>query len=230
MRQDRSAPQGLPLRQPRRNRWASQITLTYSATSDKNGRLYRPTVVVIERFTPKPAANDQLLTSLEQCEQIAAGRMGHSNACAAKLLNYGVGVEPKALTYTSWARPGIRSDEVDAIISSARINNPLDGITGVLIFNGAAFLQILEGGQSAVDDLARRLASDPRHSNMSIRDERLISARTFPDMSMAYLRLEDGKFDGETAVKRALERDLPSPLRNIVLGMVSTIVRASPPT
>lgn len=109
-------------------------------------------------------------------------------------------------------------------MSSARMNNPLEGITGVLIFNGAAFLQILEGGQSAVDDLARRLASDPRHSNMSIRDERLISERTFPDWSMAYLRLEDGKFDGETAVKRALERDLPPPLRNIVLGLVSTIV------
>ena len=116
-------------------------------------------------------------------------------------------VKPKALTYTSWARPGLRPDEVDAILLSARINNPLDGITGVLIFNGTSFLQILEGGQSAVDDLARRLASDPRHSNMSIRDERLISARTFPDWSMAYLRIEGGKFEGEQAVTRALERD-----------------------
>lgn len=137
-------------------------------------------------------------------------------------------METKALTYTSWARPGIRPEDVNAIIAAARINNPLDGITGVLIFNGTGFLQILEGGQSAVDHLAKHLASDPRHSNMSIRDERLISARTFPDWSMAYLRLDDGEFEGEGAVKRALERDLPQPLRNIVAGMVSMIVRPGP--
>ena len=137
-------------------------------------------------------------------------------------------METKALIYTSWARPGIRSEEVDAILSLARINNPLDGITGVLIFNGTAFMQILEGGKSAVDDLASQLAGDPRHSNMSIRDERLITARTFPDWSMAYLRLEDGKFEGEQAITRALERDLLPPMRNIVLGMANLIVRPGP--
>lgn len=94
----------------------------------------------------------------------------------------------------------------------------------MLIFYGAAFLQILEGGQAAVDGLVGRLASDPRHSNMSVRDDGPISARMFPDWSMAYLRLETGKFDGERAVQQALERDLPPRLRNIVLGMVSTIV------
>ena len=134
----------------------------------------------------------------------------------------------KVLIYTSWARPGIEAGEVEAIVASAKVNNPLDGITGVLIFNGTAFLQILEGGASAVDGLARRLASDRRHSNMSIRDERPIAQRTFPDWSMAYLRLEDGKFDGEEAVQRALERDLPLHLRNIVLGIVSAVTGTKP--
>lgn len=133
-------------------------------------------------------------------------------------------VDLKALTYTSWARPGIRPDEVDSIVMSARINNPLNGVSGVLIFNGVAFLQILEGGPDAVDGLVRRLASDPRHSNMSVRDEGPIPARLFPNWSMAYLRLETGKFEGERAVQQALERDLPPRLRNIVLGMVSAIV------
>ena len=121
----------------------------------------------------------------------------------------------KALTYTSWARPGIRHDEVESILSSARINNPLDGITGVLIFNGTAFMQIIEGGEAAVDSLAERLASDPRHSNMSIRDQRQIVARTFPDWSMAYLRLENGEFEGERGRQGAAKR-LPQPLRNVV--------------
>jgi hypothetical protein len=46
---------------------------------------------------------------------------------------------------------------------------------------------------------------------------------------MAYLRLEDGEFVGDHAVNRALARDLPRPLRNIVLGILTPIVQAGPP-
>lgn len=138
-------------------------------------------------------------------------------------------MELKALTYTSWARPGIKADEVDSILSSARINNPLDGITGVLIFNGDAFMQIIEGSEAAIDHLTARLTADPRHSNMSIRDQRAIEARAFPDWSMAYLRLENGEFEGEAAVTRALSRDLPQPLRNIVMGLTHSLVKVERP-
>jgi len=133
------------------------------------------------------------------------------------------------LTYTSWARPGIRPDEVEAILASARINNPLEGISGLLVFNGDSFMQILEGSESAVDGLTARLRSDPRHSDMAVRDERVIEARTFPDWSMAYLRLEDGVFHGEDAVERALRRDLPQSLRNIVLGLIHSILHVERP-
>ena len=138
-------------------------------------------------------------------------------------------VELKVLTYTSWARAGIRADEVDSMLSSARINNPLEGITGVLIFNGDSFMQILEGGEAAIDGLVERLRSDPRHSNMAVRDERTIETRTFPDWSMAYLRLEDGAFHGEKTVERALRRDLPEALRNIVLGLTHSLLQAERP-
>ena len=134
-------------------------------------------------------------------------------------------MELKILTYTSWARAGIRHDEVDAILSSSRINNPLDGITGVLIFNGTAFMQILEGSEAAIDGLTGRLASDPRHSNMSIRDSRLIEERSFPDWSMAYLRLESGDFRGKDEVVRALSRDLPQAVRNVVMGLTQSVLQ-----
>jgi hypothetical protein len=134
-------------------------------------------------------------------------------------------VELKILTYTSWARAGIRPDEVDAILESARINNPLDGITGVLIFNGTAFMQILEGSEAAIDGLRARLERDPRHSNMSVRDTRRIEARTFPTWSMAYLRLESGEFHGKEEVVNALNRELPKPVRNIVMGLTQSVMQ-----
>ncbi len=132
-------------------------------------------------------------------------------------------MELKSLTYTSWAAPGLTSEQLGSILASARANNPLDGISGLLVFNGVAFMQVLEGAGSAVDDLAGRLAADPRHSNMSIRDERPIDRRSFPDWAMAYLKLEAAEFIGDAEVERALRRDLPDSLRNLVLGLVHNV-------
>ncbi len=133
-------------------------------------------------------------------------------------------MELKCLIYTSWARSDLRLDELEAIILSARINNPLQGISGVLIFNGSAFMQILEGVPSEVDELAQRLAADKRHTNMSIRHEQPLAARSFPDWAMAYLKLDDGTFIGEAQVERALRRDLPESIRNVVLGLVHKVM------
>ena len=135
-------------------------------------------------------------------------------------------MELKSFTYTSWASPSLRPGDVDAILDSARANNPLQGLTGVLIFNGAYFMQILEGAEPAIDDLVGRLRTDKRHSNMSIRDERLIVGRTFPNWAMAYLRLEDGQFVGEAEVERVLTRDLPESLRNLIRGLTHSLIRA----
>jgi hypothetical protein len=134
-------------------------------------------------------------------------------------------VELKSLTYTSWASPGIVSADVDSILRSARVNNPLQGLTGILIFNGSAFLQILEGVAPAIDELVATLRSDRRHSNMSIRDERPIGARVFPGWGMAYLRLENEEFVGEREVERALGRDLPDSIRNMVRGVTHKLTR-----
>jgi hypothetical protein len=132
-------------------------------------------------------------------------------------------MELKSLTYTSWARPGISDADIEAILRSAHINNPLDGITGVLIFNGGAFMQVLEGSEQAVNEMTGRISTDNRHSNFFIRDERLIEERSFPDWSMAYLRLKDDEFIGEDRVQRALTRRIPEPTRNIIKALTQSI-------
>jgi hypothetical protein len=132
-------------------------------------------------------------------------------------------VELKTLIYTSKAKPNVRSSQVADIIAASRINNPLDGITGLLIFNGAEFLQIIEGSESAVDDLAERLRRDPRHSDMRVHEDRLIGDRIFPGWSMAYLKLEDGTFVGEESVAAALKRKLSPALHDVLLSMLGLV-------
>ncbi len=129
----------------------------------------------------------------------------------------------KSLTYTSWARPGFSEADLDGILRSARTNNPLDGITGLLIFNGGAFLQILEGAESAVDDMSQRLRTDPRHFNMFVRAEQFIDGRAFPDWGMAYLRVDDGEFVGEQEVRKAFLRKVPESTRNVIKALTQSM-------
>ena len=133
----------------------------------------------------------------------------------------------KSLTYTSWARSTISDSDVEAILRSARTNNPLEGLSGVLIFNGSAFVQILEGAEAAVNEMAQRLEGDPRHFNMHVREQRLISERAFPDWSMAYLRLQGQEFVGESNVERALRRNLPDSTRNIIKGVTLSVAEST---
>ncbi len=45
---------------------------------------------------------------------------------------------------------------------------------------------------------------------------------------MAFLRLESGEFHGTDAVVKALSRDLPQPVRNIVMGLTQSVLQEGP--
>ena len=78
----------------------------------------------------------------------------------------------RSVTYTSLARLDLQAAELEAIHDTARRENAARGITGLLIFNGTHFLQIIEGAPDAIDELVDRLRRDPRHSGVEVRDER----------------------------------------------------------
>jgi len=58
--------------------------------------------------------------------------------------------------------------EIDAICRQSRVNNERDGITGVLVFDGQAFCQFVEGSGPAVAALRERLERDRRHCDMHV--------------------------------------------------------------
>lgn len=98
------------------------------------------------------------------------------------------------LLYTSriclTAHPSCVAD----IMRVSRSRNTLDGITGVLVFDGQSFCQYLEGTQDAVLALTRSIAGDPRHEKMIIKHQGLKRPpRRFPHWSMGYATCaEDG--------------------------------------
>jgi hypothetical protein len=75
---------------------------------------------------------------------------------------------------------------IDSILSTARSKNKQADISGALLFNGAAFAQVLEGPLAAVEHIFEIIQCDTRHSDVVVLRNGESPARVFSDWSMAY--------------------------------------------
>jgi hypothetical protein len=132
-------------------------------------------------------------------------------------------VKLKSLTYTSLARLDVDADDLHAIHRSALKLNALDGITGLLVFNGTHFLQIVEGAEPAIEDLMGRLRHDPRHSSIEIRDEREVDSRSFPDWSMELVRVSGSYLEAREVIHDRIPDTVTADVRDRLYRMTETI-------
>ncbi|HEX8064145.1 MAG TPA: BLUF domain-containing protein [Allosphingosinicella sp.] len=129
------------------------------------------------------------------------------------------------MTYTSRARLDLGDEDLAAIHQTARHLNALDGITGLLLFDGSRFLQIIEGSEPAIDNLVERLRMDRRHSAFEIRDERFVDRRSFSGWSMELLRVGAGFNAARDEVGTILPKEVAAPVRELVLKMAGRLAR-----
>lgn len=76
-----------------------------------------------------------------------------------------------------------------AILESAVRHNREDGITGMLLYSGGNFLQVLEGAHAQVHATFERICQDPRHRNITVLTEEEVAERHFSHWSMGYRQL-----------------------------------------
>ena len=88
------------------------------------------------------------------------------------------------LMYASRAVGAVDHEELVAILRKSKTHNPQVGVTGVLCFSGGIFLQVLEGGRSAVNQLYNRIAADPRHTQVELLGYEEIGERRFAGWAM----------------------------------------------
>lgn len=129
----------------------------------------------------------------------------------------------RSVTYSSFAAPGLQPIELEQILRTSTRNNARQQITGILMFNGAAFVQSIEGPPASVDWLLMELATDQRHCDVIIRDDRFLGRRVFPGWSMGYLRLDGGWLEGQYDIVEALSRDMPDPMHEILMSLATTL-------
>lgn len=90
------------------------------------------------------------------------------------------------LMYASRAAATVNPEDLLSILRQSKANNPAEGITGVLCFClvERIFMQVLEGGRSAVNKRYNRIATDPRHTDVELLSYEEIGERHFAAWSM----------------------------------------------
>lgn len=74
--------------------------------------------------------------------------------------------------------------DVKQMISASQRNNAKTTISGFLVFDGACFLQVLEGSRHDVSATYHRIANDPRHQRILLLACSDVRERLFPGWSM----------------------------------------------
>ena len=96
-----------------------------------------------------------------------------------------------AFTQLIYASDLVNQDETQLahMLESAVRHNREDDITGMLLYSGGNFLQVLEGAQDQVRQTYQRICTDPRHTNILILTQEEVAERHFADWSMGYRKL-----------------------------------------
>jgi hypothetical protein len=93
------------------------------------------------------------------------------------------------LMYASRAVPAVDQEELLAILRKSKAHNPALGVTGVLCFSEGIFLQVLEGGRSAVNRLYNLIATDSRHTQVELLSYEEVGERRFAGWSMGQVNM-----------------------------------------
>lgn len=65
------------------------------------------------------------------------------------------------------------------------------GVTGLLLYDGARFIQALEGDEAAVAEIMKRIERDTRHDSLTYVQRGMVDARQFGDWAMDFRRVDD---------------------------------------
>ena len=110
-----------------------------------------------------------------------------------------------SLVYVSASVKLLSDEELLDILKVSRENNKLQDITGLLLYKGGNFMQVLEGPDEVVNSLYEKIKIDPRHKDVTIISREQISARQFPAWEIAFQNLDNPAIKNEPGYSQFLQ-------------------------
>ena len=93
------------------------------------------------------------------------------------------------IIYASSASPGFDEAELKTILERSREKNARLSVTGMLLYSGGSFFQVLEGEDSVLAKLLTTISNDPRHQKVTKIIDEPISERDFAEWTMGFSEL-----------------------------------------
>ena len=131
----------------------------------------------------------------------------------------------RSVIYTSSAAPGFTVADLHDVLAVSRRNNARWHLSGVLLFEGGTFLQVVEGPAWPLQKALDRIGADPRHGRMDILSDAETERRYFPDWAMG-----SREVDGEAAFTlepAEMEARLGYGTPDVVRVMIRTFFRVA---
>ncbi|MBZ4487770.1 BLUF domain-containing protein [Microbacterium sp. cx-55] len=91
-----------------------------------------------------------------------------------------------SIVYISAANQSFDDADLSALLEQSRASNAEKGLTGMLLYRGGRFVQVLEGPEGVVRDIFDVIRNDPRHSGVRVMMEEPITERRFRDWTMGF--------------------------------------------
>ena len=110
-----------------------------------------------------------------------------------------------SLIYVSTSIKLLTEYELLDILKISRENNLRRDITGMLLYKGGNFMQVLEGPDEVVNNLFEKIKLDQRHKDVSIISKEQIAARQFSDWGMAFQNLDNPAVKNEPGYSQFLQ-------------------------
>jgi Sensors of blue-light using FAD len=93
------------------------------------------------------------------------------------------------LLYVSRAVDPASPAATESILATSRAHNMGNGITGILCYGGGIYLQAIEGGRNAVNELYGHIVRDMRHKDVALLHYGEITERRFGGWTMGQVNL-----------------------------------------
>lgn len=110
-----------------------------------------------------------------------------------------------SLIYVSTSVKLLNDEELLDILKVSRENNSSREVTGLLLYKGGNFMQVLEGPDEVVEAVFETIKADPRHKDVIVLSREQISNRQFPAWEMAFQNLDNPEVKNEPGYSQFLQ-------------------------
>ena len=98
------------------------------------------------------------------------------------------------IVYVSTATDLLPETELQQILKKSRSNNEKSEVTGLLLYSSGNILQILEGDETILASLYKKISQDHRHFGIIKLQQTQINHRAFTDWSMGFKTISADEF------------------------------------